>query len=147
MDVVQQYLDTFATADPDAVAALVTDDFVNEHLSELGSGCAGRDEYRRRLPGFLSTFAGARYVVEAIGPLGDADVVARYRFQAEYEGMPDRHPRPDVVRGARRSDRTTHRSVGFADLSAPDRPGGLNPAPVSFPRGEHEKLLAVPVAT
>jgi ketosteroid isomerase-like protein len=86
VDVVQRYLDTFASADPDAVAAFVTDDFVNEHLSELGSGCTGRDEYSCRLPGFLSTFAGARYVVEAIGPLGDADVIVRYRFQAEYEG-------------------------------------------------------------
>ena len=77
-----------ASADPDAIAVLVTDDFVNEHLSELGSGCTGRDEYRRRLPGFLSTFARARYVVDAIGELGGDEVVARYRFEAEYEGTP-----------------------------------------------------------
>ncbi len=30
----------------------------------------------------------ARYVVDAIGELGGADVVARYRFEAEYEGTP-----------------------------------------------------------
>ncbi len=47
-----------------------------------------RPEYLRRLPGFLSTFARARYVVDAIGELGGADVVARYRFEAEYEGTP-----------------------------------------------------------
>jgi ketosteroid isomerase-like protein len=88
VDVVCRYLDAFASADPDAIAAIVTDDFVNEHLSELGSGCAGREEYRGRLPGFLSTFAGARYVVDAIGDLGDNEVVARYRFEAEHEGTP-----------------------------------------------------------
>jgi steroid delta-isomerase-like uncharacterized protein len=88
VDIVRRYLDAFASADPDAIAALVTDDFVNEHLSELGSGCTGRDEYRRRLPSFLSTFVRARYVVDAIGELGGAEVVARYRFEAEYEGTP-----------------------------------------------------------
>ncbi len=88
VDVVRQYLEAFTSGDPDAIARLVTDDFVNEHLSELGSGCTGRDEYRRRLPGFLSTFVRARYIVDAIGELGDTEVVARYRFQAECEGTP-----------------------------------------------------------
>jgi len=122
--VVQHYLDAFASADPDALAALVTDDFVNEHLSELGTGCTGRDEYRRRLPAFLSMFAGARYVVEAIGSLGDADVVARYRFVAEYEGTPIDIPgvmwfevRHDLI--ARRTDLwdslTFLRQTGQAD--------------------------------
>ncbi len=107
--VVRQYLDAFTSADPDAIAAVVTDDFVNEHLSELGSGCTGRDEYRRRLPGFLAMFAGARYVIEAIGALGDTEVVARYRFQADYEGTPIDIPgvmwfdvRDDLI--ARRTD-------------------------------------------
>ena len=80
----RRYLEAFASGDPDAIAALVTDDFVNEHLSELGSGCTGRPEYRRRLPGFLTTFAGARYIVERAVEDG-VDVVARYRFTAEYE--------------------------------------------------------------
>ena len=88
VDVVRQYLEAFTSTDPDAIAGLVTDDFVNEHLSELGSGCTGRDEYRRRLPGFLSTFVRACYIVEAIGDLRDTEVVARYRFQAEYDGTP-----------------------------------------------------------
>jgi steroid delta-isomerase-like uncharacterized protein len=92
VDVVRRYLAAFGSGDPDAVAACVTDDFVNEHLSELGSGCEGRDEYRRRLPGFLSTFAGARYSIVDVGALDRTDVVdavvARYRFEATYEGTP-----------------------------------------------------------
>jgi hypothetical protein len=67
----------------------VTDDFVNEHLSELGSGCVGRDEYRRRLPGFLAEFGDLRYTVEAISALDRVgEVVARYRLTATYETMP-----------------------------------------------------------
>lgn len=89
MGVAQRYLDAFAGGDPDAVAALVTDDFVNEHLSELGSGCVGRDEYRRRLPGFLAEFGDLRYTVEAISALDRVgEVVARYRLTATYETMP-----------------------------------------------------------
>ena len=100
-EIVRAYLASFETGDPDAVAACVTADFVNEHLSELGAGCNGRDEYRRRLPGFLSTFVGARYSIVALAEVvetatdsdSDADggtggVVARYRFEATYEGIP-----------------------------------------------------------
>jgi ketosteroid isomerase-like protein len=74
VDVVRRYLAAFASGDPDVVAACV------------------RDEYRRRLPGFLSTFAGARYSIVDVGALDRADgveaVVARYRFEAEYERTP-----------------------------------------------------------
>ena len=90
-EIVDAYLSSFAAGDPDAVAAYVTDDFVNEHLSELGSGCQGRDEYRQRLPGFLSTFAGARYSIVTraeISTPNAGDVVVRYRFEATYEGTP-----------------------------------------------------------
>ena len=90
-EIVTAYLMSFATGDADAVAACVTADFVNEHLSELGSGCAGRDEYRRRLDGFLSTFVGARYSIDTLAEIAtpDAgDAVVRYRFQAAYEGTP-----------------------------------------------------------
>jgi steroid delta-isomerase-like uncharacterized protein len=89
VDVVRTYLDAFSDGDPDVIAALVTDDFVNEHMSELGSGCVGRDEYRRRLPGFLTTFVGATYTIESIGALDrPGEVVARYRFSARYETKP-----------------------------------------------------------
>jgi ketosteroid isomerase-like protein len=89
VEVARRYLDAFADADPEVISALVTDDFVNEHLAELGGGCVGRTEYHRRLPGFLGTFVGARYTVVAIGALDlDGQVVARYRFNAHYEGTP-----------------------------------------------------------
>jgi ketosteroid isomerase-like protein len=92
-DVVRRYLGAFASGDPDEVASCVTDDFVNEHLSALGSGCEGRAEYRSRLPGFLGTFAGARYSIVEVVVDDPADapngaVVARYRFAAEFEGTP-----------------------------------------------------------
>jgi ketosteroid isomerase-like protein len=92
-DVVRRYLASFATGDAASVAACVTDDFVNEHLSELGSGCVGRTEYGQRLPGFLGTFAGARYtvvdvVVDDPADAPDGAAVARYRFEAEFEGTP-----------------------------------------------------------
>jgi ketosteroid isomerase-like protein len=96
-EIVCTYLASFATCDPDAVAGCVTADFVNEHLSELGTGCAGRDEYRRRLDGFLSTFAGARYSVVELAEIvqstddrspASGGIVVRYRFEATYEGMP-----------------------------------------------------------
>ncbi len=89
VDIVRTYLRSFANGDPDAVAACVTVDFVNEHLSELGSGCEGRDEYRRRLRDFLSTFASARYSILALAEVatpGAGDVVVRYRFEATYDG-------------------------------------------------------------
>jgi steroid delta-isomerase-like uncharacterized protein len=89
--IVARFLSAFESGDPDAVAACVTEGFVNEHLSELGEGCVGRDAYRRRLPGFLSTFTGARYSIVALAEVvtPDAgDVVVRYRFEATYEGTP-----------------------------------------------------------
>ncbi len=65
------YVAALGGDDPAAVVELVGDDFRNEHHAELGSGCVGREEYARRLPGFFATFADRRYdVVEAaIGAL------------------------------------------------------------------------------
>jgi ketosteroid isomerase-like protein len=96
-EIVRAYLASFDTGDPDAVAAWVAADFVNEHLAELGSGCQGSDEYRRRLPGFLSTFVGARYSIVSLAEVaetatdsdsGSGDVVVRYRFEATHGGTP-----------------------------------------------------------
>lgn len=88
-EIVERYLASFASGDADAVAACVTDDFVNEHLSELGDGCRGRSEYRRRLPSFLSAFVGIRYhVVSLVTAPGAGDVVVRYRLEATHDGTP-----------------------------------------------------------
>lgn len=81
------YLDAFESDDPDRIAAQVTDDFVNEHTAALGVGCAGRDEYRNRLPDFLSSFTGLRYDVEDVVTDSDRVVVA-YTMRAIHDGHP-----------------------------------------------------------
>jgi ketosteroid isomerase-like protein len=82
--VARSYLESFATGDPDSVAAHVTDDFVNEHTAALSTGCEGRDEYRRRLPGFLASFAGLRYDIEDVVTEDDR-AAAAYTMRARYE--------------------------------------------------------------
>ncbi len=85
---VSGYLGAFTRNDPDAIAAYVSDGFRNEHLSELGSSCVGRVEYRRRLPHFLAAFADRRYsIVDVIEQHRDSctEVAVRYRFEANYE--------------------------------------------------------------
>jgi hypothetical protein len=86
-DIVTGYLDALGTDDPDRIASFVSPGFHNDHFSELGASCEGRDEYRRRLPNFLATFTDRSYeiddlVAETRGPV--TDVVARYRFRAKF---------------------------------------------------------------
>ncbi|MEM8748408.1 MAG: nuclear transport factor 2 family protein [Actinomycetota bacterium] len=94
------YLAALGGDDPDAVADLVTDDFVNEHQVTIAAGCAGRDAYRERLPGFFTDFAGRNYEVVGLVVDGERDLwsdgapisgtaCARYRFTAEVDA-PDR---------------------------------------------------------
>jgi ketosteroid isomerase-like protein len=86
-EIATQYVNAFASGDPDAVSACVTDDFVNAHASALGSGCVGKDEYQRRLPGFLASLPGLRYDIERVitdGPW----VSVCYRLHAEPGGTP-----------------------------------------------------------
>lgn len=73
-DICRRYLESFATGDPDVVASFVSEDFVNEHTSALGSGCQGKDEYRRRLPGFIASMPGLSYEVES--QIAEGDQVA-----------------------------------------------------------------------
>ena len=96
-DLCRSYVESFAGGDPDAVAAHVTDDFVNEHTAALGSGCTGVDEYRRRLPGFLGSMPGLRYEVEDVIADGDR-VVIPYTLHAHV------NERDIAVRGAMRFD-------------------------------------------
>ena len=68
------FLASFATRDGDRIAAHVTDDFVNDHASALGTGCVGRATYRAHLDGFLASMPGLRYV--AGEPIVEATRVA-----------------------------------------------------------------------
>ena len=80
-DVCRAYLAAFSTGDPWAVTSMVTDDFVNEHTAALGSGCTGKEEYARRVPGFLASMPGLRYDVEDVAAQGD-NVYAAYTLHA-----------------------------------------------------------------
>lgn len=94
--VARSYFDSFATGDPDRVAAHVSADFVNEHTSALGSGCEGREAYRARLPGFLADMAGLTYDIENLVVDG-SDVAVFYTMRARWQGET-----PIEVRGAQR---------------------------------------------
>lgn len=84
---VESYLAALSSADVGATVALVTDDFVNEHTSEIGTGLSGRAAYAERLPGFLAQFAALHYeIVEAITE--DDRVAVRYRMTANFDGHP-----------------------------------------------------------
>lgn len=96
LEIAVSYLTALGADDPDAVAAHVSDDFRNEHQSELGSGCTGRTAYRERLPGFMATFPNRQYtVLETVPVSADTDVpndagehlvAVRYRFGADASG-------------------------------------------------------------
>lgn len=81
---VTAYLSALNAHDPDAVAARVTEDFVNEHTSARGSSLVGRAAYRDRLPGFLGAFTGLHYEVEELLVDGDRAAVA-YRMTASMQ--------------------------------------------------------------
>jgi ketosteroid isomerase-like protein len=83
-DRVTEYFAALSAHDVDRIVACVTDDFVNEHTSALGSTSSGRDVYRGRLPGFLGQFEGLRYQVVDTIVEGERAAV-RYRMSATYE--------------------------------------------------------------
>lgn len=86
-EVVSGYLQAFSGHDPDAIAGFVAEGFRNEYQSALGTGCAGRDEYRRRLPHFLDAFTDRAYEITDLVTQeleGETAVVVRYRFSATH---------------------------------------------------------------
>ena len=85
--VATSYLASFASGDPEAVAAHVSDGFSNVHTSALGLPSQGRAEYRSRLADFLATFAGLTYEAEEIIVEGDR-VAAAYVMRARADGKP-----------------------------------------------------------
>jgi ketosteroid isomerase-like protein len=83
-DRVIEYLAALSAHDVDRIVACVTDDFVNEHTSALGSTSSGRETYRGRLPGFLGQFESLRY--EVVDTIVEGDrAAARYRMTAMFE--------------------------------------------------------------
>jgi hypothetical protein len=81
------YLTSFASGDAKLVASHVTEGFINEHTSAMGSGCVGIEEYRRRLPGFIDSMPGLVYNIETITAQG-ANVWAAYTLCAHVNGHP-----------------------------------------------------------
>lgn len=102
-----EYLSRFARGDADSIAAMVTDDFINEHTAALGADCEGREAYRGRLPGFLASMPGLRYEIEDVIAEGDR-VAAAYTLHATV------NDRPISVRGVMRfvvrGDQIAHRT-------------------------------------
>jgi ketosteroid isomerase-like protein len=66
LQICTSYLESFTTGDVDLIVSHVASDFVNEHTSALGSSCKGKDVYRSRLPGFISSMPKLSYVIEQI---------------------------------------------------------------------------------
>lgn len=106
--VVRSYLQSFATAVPEQIAAHVSPDFVNEHTAALGSGCVGRDAYLERLPGFLENMVDLDYSIEQLLVDGN-DVAAFYTMTARWNGGPSISVR-GVQRLHVRENLITHRT-------------------------------------
>lgn len=95
-DTVERYLAALNAHDPDAVAACVAEDFVNEHTSSMGHSRRGRADYRAALDEFLAGFENLHYEVEQLLVDGAAAAV-RYRMSFELRSAGGR---PVTVRGA-----------------------------------------------
>ena len=86
------YIAALNAHDPDAIAACVTEDFVNEHASSMGQGAAGRAAYRERLPTFLADFEDLHYEPEAVIADGEQAAVPYTMTATWLGGSPMRHP-------------------------------------------------------
>ncbi len=86
-EIALSYLKAFSSGDPDTVAAYVSENFENNQIGLLGTGCKGRDEYRRRLVGYLGTFRNIQYTPEDIIHDGDRVTIA-YRMTAQDNDRP-----------------------------------------------------------
>jgi ketosteroid isomerase-like protein len=94
---VERYLEALNAHDPDAIAACVTTDFVNEHTSAAGTSRFGRAAYRAALPEFLDRFLDLHYAVEDVVVEGARAAVA-YRMTCDWVGADGRR-HPVTLRG------------------------------------------------
>ena len=86
-EIALSYLKSFTTGDSNEIASYVAEDFQNNQISLLGTGCTGRDKYRERLAGFLSAFRQIQYTAEEV--IVDANKVAlAYRMTFEDNDRP-----------------------------------------------------------
>lgn len=83
--VVASYMASFDGRDADAIAAHVSENFESVHTAALGHGFSGADEYRRRLPSFLTDMASVHYDVQRTVVEGSTVVVA-YETTARWKG-------------------------------------------------------------
>ena len=81
-EIALNYLKSFSSGDPDVVASHVTEDFANNQMGVLGMCFTGRDLYRQKLEGFLSSFRNLEYVAEDVIVEGNRVVIA-YRMLTE----------------------------------------------------------------
>jgi steroid delta-isomerase-like uncharacterized protein len=86
-EAVRCYLAALNAGDADAVAACVTEDFVNEHTSARGVSRVGRSAYRLALDRFLDQFRDLHYEVEDTIIDGERAAVA-YTMTAVVGGRP-----------------------------------------------------------
>ena len=95
--VVESYLSSFDTRDPDHIASHVSENFSNRHTSVLGgSGCDGHDAYRERLGEFLSSMIDLHYEIETLIADGP-EVAAFYTMTGRWQGTA-----PFAIRGVQR---------------------------------------------
>lgn len=86
-EIALSYLEAFSSGEPDQIVAHVSENFQNNQMGLIGSGCTGRDIYRQKLKGFLSTFKNLRYTVEDV-ICEDNRVAVSYQMNAEDQGRP-----------------------------------------------------------
>jgi steroid delta-isomerase-like uncharacterized protein len=89
---VRAYLDALNRGEADAIAACVSEDFINEHTSTLGETIVGREAYHKRVSQFLQSFAELHYDIETMIVDG-GEVAVPYRMSAVWR------ERPFTIRG------------------------------------------------
>lgn len=86
-EIALSYLESFSSGDPEKISAHVSENFTNNQMGLIGSGCTGRNVYRGKLKGFLSTFENLHYTVEDVLCEGNRVAVC-YRMHAQDQGRP-----------------------------------------------------------